>query len=221
MSGPIVVINPNSNHAVTDGMDAAIAAFKFSGGPAIECLTLTEGPFGIETQLHTDEVVLPLVKLVQSRPDAAAFVIACYSDPGIDACRSVSGVPVFGIQECGVLTALSRGDRVGIIGMSSAGEKRHRLYMRRMGIGDRIASERALNLSVDEGARGEGTMARLITVGQELIVDGAEVLVLGCAGLATHRLGLERELGIPVIDPVQAAVGMALTGVLAERSLGV
>ncbi|CAN0585421.1 unnamed protein product, partial [Ectocarpus sp. 12 AP-2014] len=183
MSGPIVVINPNSNQAVTDGMDAALVPFRLDGGPGIECVTLAEGPFGVETQLHADQVVLPLVRLLESRPDAAAFIIACYSDPGIDACRSVSPVPVYGIQESGVLAALARGDRVGIIGMSTAGERRHRLYMRRMGVSERIAGERALNMSVDEGARGDSTFARLVDVGTGLIGDGAEAVVLGCAGL--------------------------------------
>jgi len=187
MSGPIVVINPNSNQTVTDGLDRALAPFRLSGGPQIECVTLAEGPFGVETQVHADQVVLPLVNLLQQRSDAAAFVIACYSDPGIDACRSVSPVPVFGIQESGVLTALSRADRIGIVAISGASEKRHRLYMRRMGVTARIAGERALNMTVDETARGSGTFARLQQVGRALVDDGAEALVLGCAGMALHR----------------------------------
>ena len=89
MTGPIVVINPNSNQAVTDGLSDALAAFRLKGGPAIECLTLKEGPFGIESQRDSDSVILPLAALMQSRPDAGAFVIACYSDPGLDTCRSV------------------------------------------------------------------------------------------------------------------------------------
>jgi len=217
MSGPIIVINPNSNQAVTDGLSRALAPFNLSQGPAIECLTLAEGPFGIENQVHSDQVVLPLVALVQARPDASAFVIACYSDPGIDACRSVARVPVLGIQESGVLTALARGDRIGIVGISSASERRHRLYMRRMGVLNRVAGERALNLSVDETARGAGTFARLQEVARALIDDGAEALVLGCAGMAVHRAPLEADLGVPVIDPTQAAVAMALGMVLARQ----
>lgn len=217
MSGPIVVINPNSNQAVTDGLDRALAPFRLAGGPEIKCVTLAEGPFGVESQVHADQVVLPLVELLGQHSDASAFVIACYSDPGIDACRSVSPVPVFGIQESGVLTALSRADKVGIIAISGASEKRHRLYMRRMGISDRIAGERALNMTVDESARGSGTFARLQEIGGQLIVDGAEALVLGCAGMAAHRARLEADLGIPVIDPTQAAVAAALGTVLAQR----
>jgi len=217
MSGPIVVINPNSNQAVTDGLDRALAPFRLTGGPEIKCVTLAEGPFGVESQVHSDQVVLPLVNLLAQHPDASAFVIACYSDPGIDACRSVSPVPVFGIQESGVLTALSRADKIGIVAISGASEKRHRLYMRRMGISDRIAGERALNITVDESARGTGTFTRLKEIGSRLIEDGAEALVLGCAGMAVHRAPLEAELGIPVIDPTQAAVTAALGAVLAKR----
>ena len=217
MTGPIVVINPNSNQAVTDGLDRALASFRLTGGPAIECVTLTEGPFGIESQLHSDQVVLPLVDLISRRSDASAFIIACYSDPGIDACRSVSPVPVFGIQESGLLTALSRADRIGIVAIAEASEKRHRLYMRRMGVSSRIAGDRALNMTVDETARGTGTFTRLQEVGRALISDGAEALVLGCAGMAVHKAPLEQVLGIPVIDPTQAAVSMAMGTVLANQ----
>lgn len=215
MTGPILVINPNSNQAVTDGLDAALASFRFPGGPEIECLTLAEGPFGIETQLHTEEVVLPLVRLVQSRPDASAHVIACYSDPGLDACRSVSRAPVFGIQESGVLAALARGELFGVIAISEGSVARHRRTMRRMGVLGRLAGERALNMSVDDSARGARTFDRLQEIGTVLRDDGADVLILGCAGMARHRAPLEVTLDLPVIDPTQAAVAMALGATLA------
>ena len=215
MTGPIVVINPNSNQAVTDGLSDALEGFRLPGGPAIECLTLAEGPFGIESQVDADSVVLPLVKLVQGRPDASAFVIACYSDPGIDSCRSVAKVPVFGIQESGLLTALTRGERVGVIAVAEASIRRHMRYMRRMGVLDRVAGERPLNMTVDETARGNRTLERLTEVGGQLIGDGANALVLGCAGMARHRAPLQASLGVPVIEPTQAAVAMALGTVLA------
>ncbi len=215
MSGPIVVINPNSNQAVTDGLDAALAPFRLQGGPGIECLTLAEGPFGIESQMDSDSVVLPLASLVRSRRDAGAFVIACYSDPGIDACRSVARQPVFGIQESGVLAAMARADRFGVIAIAEASVARHRRYMARMQVLDRLAEELPLNMSVDETARGADTLARLTQVGGELKARGAGALILGCAGMARHRAALEDALGVPVIDPTQAAVAMALGALLA------
>ncbi|KMO40066.1 Asp/Glu racemase, partial [Methylobacterium tarhaniae] len=71
--------------------------------------------------------------------------------------------------------------------------------------------ERALEMTVAETASGTDTLARMIAIGRDLRDrDGAGAIVMGCAGMAVHRRGLERELGIPVVDPVQAAVAMAI-----------
>ena len=214
MTGPIVVINPNSNQTVTDGLAAALAPFNRAGGPAIECLTLAEGPFGIESQSDSDLVVAPLLDLVTSRADASAFVIACYSDPGLEACRTFTSVPCFGIQESGVLAALARGDLFGVIAISETSIARHRRYVRRMGVLERLAGERALNMSVAETATGEDTFSALERTGKALVADGADVIVFGCAGMAAHRSKLEAKLGVPVVEPTQAAVAMALGAVL-------
>lgn len=213
MSG-IVVINPNSNPAVTAGFDEALEPLRRPGAPAIVCETLAEGPFGIETQAHVDGVAIPLARLVASRPEADAFVIACYSDPGLFVCREATAKPVFGIAECGLLTAMARGQRFGVIAIARRSIARHIRYMRQMGIIDRLANERPLDMTVAETASGEGALARMIAVGTELRdSDGADVIVMGCAGMARHRRALEAALGVPVIDPVQAAVTMALGAV--------
>ena len=217
MNGPIVVINPNSNELVTDGIRDALKEFNLPKSPAIECVTLKEGPFGIESQLDSDSVIIPLVNLVQSRTDAGAFVIACYSDPGLYACRSITKKPVFGIQESGVLSALARADRFGVIAISDASIQRHWRVMARMQVLDRLAGELPLNVSVDESARGTKTLEKLVNVGGLLKKQGADVLVLGCAGMATHRKKVEEALGIPVIDPTQAAVALAM-GVLLSNA---
>jgi len=84
-------------------------------------------------------------------------------------------------------------------------------YLRQMDLTSRLAGERPLNMSVAETASGEGTLARMIEVGRALKEeDGAGAIVMGCAGMARHRKALEQSLGIPVIDPTQAAVTMAL-----------
>ena len=216
--GPIVVINPNSNRAVTAAIDAALGPFRLGGGPVIECLTLDEGPFGVESQLDSDSVILPMVRLMQTRTDAAAFVIACYSDPGLEAARSCLPQPVFGIQEAGVLAALARADRFGVIALSEAAAARHRRSLARMQLLDRLAAELPVAMSVDDSARGAQAFARLRQVGAALKGQGAGALVLGCAGMAVHRAGLQAELAVPVIDPTQAAVAQALGALLPDRT---
>ena len=211
----IVVINPNSNQTVTDGIAEGLKPLSISGGPEIECITLVEGPFGIESQEDVDAVVFPLRECVSRIEKADAYVIACYSDPGLDICRKATKKPVFGIQESGVLTALSKGNKFGVIAITDGSIKRHLRYLRQMRVMERLASERSAGLSVEESATGQGTYDRLCEVGIQLRdLDGAETIILGCAGMATHRVRLGNFLGIPVIDPVQAATSMAIGAVL-------
>jgi allantoin racemase len=207
----IRVVNPNSNEAVTRGIDEAVQPLRFEGGPEIVCSTLDEGPFGVETQEHVESVALPLRRLVEADNASDAFIIACYSDPGLHVCREGTTRPVFGIAECGVLAALARAERFGVIAIMQRSIARHMRYLRQMGLMDRLAGERPLNMSVAEIASGEGTLSRMIEVGRALKEqDGANAIVMGCAGMARHRKPLQDALGIPVIDPTQAAVTMAL-----------
>src|SRR6266568_8984955 len=211
--GDILVINPNSNPAVTAAFDAALDAFRFADGPAIRCATLAEGPFGIESQRDVEAVTLPLRRMVEADNAADAFVIACYSDPGLHLCREATRRPVFGIAECAVLTALARAERFGVVAIRQRAIRRHLRYLRQMGLVDRFAGERPVEMSVAESA-GAGTLARLVEIGRELKdEDGADAVILGCAGMARHRRPLEDALGIPVIDPTQAAVTLALGAV--------
>jgi Asp/Glu/hydantoin racemase len=211
----IVVINPNSTVAVTRGMDAALAPLRLAGGPAIESLTLPEGPPGIESEEHVAAVVAPLCRLIErEEPETDAFVIACFPDPGLHAARERTGKPVFGIMEGGLTAALNLGAGIGVVAILDRSIPRHRRAYRAMGIDARIAGERALGIPVVELADERRTFARMLEVGAALRDEhGADVLVLGCAGMAQYRERLQDELGTPVIDPTQAAVGMALAAV--------
>ena len=206
----ILVINPNSNAAVTHNMDEALSPLKFADGPDIVCKTLETGPFGIETQADVDGVAVPLRAMVEADTESDAFVIACYSDPGLHVCREGTARPVFGIAEAAVLTALARGDRFGVIAIKDRSIPRHIRYLRQMGLSERLAGERAIEMSVADTA-GDKALERMIAIGTALREkDGANVVVMGCAGMARHRKPLEQALGIPVIDPTQAAVALAL-----------
>lgn len=210
----ILVINPNSNDAVTDGLRKCLLPFQIRGQVEIECMTLAEGPFGIESTLDSESVVLPLHRLVLEREDADAFVIACYSDPGLTLCRDTTQKPVFGIQESGLFSALQRGARVGVIALGLPSIARHLPYIRALGLESRLAAERPLHLSVAESEE-EEAYPRIEEVARALVEqDMADTLLMGCAGLARHCQTLQNELGIPVTEPTQAAVAQALGAVL-------
>jgi Asp/Glu/hydantoin racemase len=212
MAAPrIRVINPNSNEAVTRGIDDAVAPLRFSGGPEIVCSTLAEGPFGVETQEHVESVALPLRRLVESDNASDAFVIACYSDPGLHSLREATQKPVLGISECGILTALTLGQKFGVIAILKQSIPRHLRYVGALGVSERLAGERPVGLKVVELSNAKKTFARMVEVGAALRdTDRADVVIMGCAGMARYRKPLQDELGIPVVEPTQAAVTMAI-----------
>jgi Asp/Glu/hydantoin racemase len=212
MSDRILVVNPNSSETVTRGIDEACAPLRMAGAPGIDCVTLKEGPPGIETQQHVDGVVGPLAQVVRAKePDYAAFVIACYSDPGLHSLREVTRKPVLGISECGILTALTLGQKFGVIAILRQSIGRHLRYVGALGVGERLAAELPVGLGVAELADESKTFGRMVEVGKALRDQhGADVVVMGCAGMARYRKPLQDAIGIPVVEPTQAAVAMAI-----------
>jgi len=210
MNRRILVINPNSSVAVTAALDEALDPLRTPGGAEIVCLTLLEGPPGIETQAHVDAASAHVTAAIAREP-AGAYVIACFSDPGLYAAREHTHVPVFGIAESALATSLVLGSRVGIVAILERSIPRHLRYVDALGLRDRLAGDRALGIGVSGLADEARTEARLVEVGRQLRDhDGADVLVLGCAGMARYRHRVEQALEMPVVDPTQAAVAHAL-----------
>ena len=209
----ILVINPNSSDAVTAAIDGAMEPLRRPGAPTIDVVGLSEGPPGIATQVDADSVVMPLVRLV-GREGADAFVLACFSDPGLHAVREAAGGrPVMGIAECGIMRAMTQGERFGIIALSAASVRRQRRAVRQMGVWPRYADSWAVDAAAADTA-GAAMRGRLIAAGSALVRErGADVLVLGCAGMAAHRAAIEAAVGVPVVEPTQQAAAAAIGAV--------
>ncbi len=206
----LVVINPNSSQAITDGIDMAVDPLRNFGIP-IRCLTLAEGPPGIESQRQADLTIAPMLDLAAAQKDAAGYVIACFGDPGLHALRDQTSLPVIGIQEAAVMTALTLGQRFGVIAILPRSIPRHLRSFGAMGVLERLAGDRALGLGVGDLADPKKSLDAMISTGKRLRDDdGANVLIMGCAGMARYRAPLERATGLPVVEPTQAATNMAL-----------
>ncbi len=212
MTRALIVINPNSSARVTAGIDAAMEPLRGFGIP-IRCVTLEEGPPGIETQAQADMTIAPMLRLAAAlEPQAAGFVIACFGDPGLYALRDRTRLPVVGIQEVAVATAMTMGQRIGVIAILPASVPRHLRAFGAMGVSGRLVGDRALGLTVAELADGERSLPAMIATGRRLRdEDGADVLIMGCAGMALYRDAVAAATGLPVVEPCQAAAGMALT----------
>jgi allantoin racemase len=210
----IRVINPNSNVQVTQGMSDALDGLRLEGGPHIDCVTLCEGPFGVESLADVNLAERLLMEFISRDTEADAFVLGCYSDPGLFACRDLTHRPVFGIQECAALLAVSRGGKFGVLSLSNNSVERHLRHLAMLGLEGHCAGDRPVDLSVAESHGGSDTFEKLESVGRTLCEqDGARSIILGCTGMAAHRAPLEAALGCPVIEPTQAATSVALGAV--------
>jgi Asp/Glu/hydantoin racemase len=205
----ILVINPNSSQSCTSGIARSLESFAIPGRPVFETVSLPGGPPAIVTWRDWFGVAEPLCQLVE-REDALAYIIACVSDPGIDAIRTVTGRPVLGPFRCAVAAALARAERFGIIAFVEASKARQRRVLQAMGVEARLAASFALNLPMEALTDPSAARAALCDTARQLVAAGSEAVILGCAGMAGHRAAVEDAAGVPVIEPCQAAAVQAL-----------
>lgn len=208
----VLVINPNCSRACTAGIDAAVSAFRHPGGPAIDVVDLPDGPPAVLSWRDWHGVVEPLCRRVESEI-ADVYVIACASDPGIEALRAVTARPVLGVFRCAVAAAMARAERFGVIAIVDASKARHLAALRAMGVDERLAAEVAMNLPLEMLLDPVAARAGLVRAARECVAAGAGAVVLGCTGMAGHRAAMEDAVGAPVIEPCQAGLAMALLAV--------
>jgi allantoin racemase len=140
------------------------------------------------------------------------FVIACFGDPGLYAARQIATVPVLGIGESAIHMACLLGRRFSILQPSAVDEPviggAYLDVLERTGLVSRCCSVRSIGIDVsDLFADLDKTTKALVATGRKAIMeDGAEVLLLGCGGLAGLDQPVEKELGAPVICGVVSAV---------------
>ena len=210
----ILVINPNASVEMSDVIREQLAVVR-RPDTEIAVVNPPGAPPAIESALDEVRCVPPTLDLVSTaRADGFdAIVIACFSDPGLDAAREATTLPVVGIQEAAMHLAAQLGHRFSVLTTLA-----HRAPVRERaallhGLDRRLASCIPLNLPVLETVVDrERVVERVVTAGRQAIErDGAEVLVLGCAGLGDLAPRVQAMLGVPVVDPNAAALKLAET----------
>lgn len=204
MPATIVVINPNSTERITRQIRDAVSTVS----SRVTVVTSLRGPPAIERDEDVAASVVPMLDVALAHDEAAAYVVACFSDPGLDELRGIRDIPAFGIAESAIRSAMEAAEKVGIVSSVEDSIPRHQRYWRRLGISDRVAGDIAVGLGVLE-LDTEEARERVRAAGEALVTAGAGAVVLGCTGM-THMQGrLEAHLQVPVIDPCQAAVSLA------------
>jgi len=207
----ILVINPNTTQAMTDEIAAAARAVA-RPGTEIDCVSPAAGPRSIEG--HADEAIAAyhaLQTVAETRGRYDAYVIACFGDPGLYACREVADVPVVGIAEAAMHMACLVAHRWSIVTVLPRVEPFLAEAVHRAGLDAKCASIRCTPLSVLEIEADLERTKRLIVEHARRAIDedGAEAILLGCAGLGPIDKAMEAELGVPVLDGTACAVTLA------------
>ena len=205
----ILFINPNANTACGDGISAAIDGFRTPHGAALDVISLADGPPAIVTWRDWHRAVEPLCRAVEREP-ADLYVIACASDPGIEAVQATTRAPVLGAFRAAVAVAATACDRFGVIALAEQSRGRHLLALRAMGLEGRLSGEIAMGVSIETLLDPVASLAALIEAARALAAGGAGAIILGCAGMAHHRAAIASACSLAVIDPCQAAAGIAL-----------
>jgi allantoin racemase len=204
------IVNPNTTASMTQGIAAAARA----AAPADVTITATEpdfGPASIEG-FYDGAFAVPgmLARVAEAeRAGADAHLIACFDDTGLDAARSLAEAPVVGIGEAAYHAASMLGTRFSVVTTLSRSIPVIEDNLMRYGFARRCARVRASEIPVLalEGKDGEAKIGEEIA--RALKEDGADAIVLGCAGMAGMAERLAAKYRVPVVDGVAAGVAIA------------
>lgn len=207
----ILVLNPNASEMVTQKIEQAV---RKVARPDVEVSVekLPHGPEVLESY-HDEALATPwsIERVKQANADGYdAVILAAFCDPGIEALKEISGIPVYGVEEGAFSVALLLGNRFSILTEKKHKEAVKEQHVRKLGLLDRFASVRALGMGVVEIGEDESkVLQRGIELGRSMVNDDkAEVIIMGCASMAGYSAELEAALGVPILDPVTVTYKM-------------
>jgi Asp/Glu/hydantoin racemase len=163
-----------------------------------------KGIYDDETEARAIPKIVDLGVNMEKEDGIAALIISCAADPGVAELRERLRIPVIGAGSSAAALALAFSGRVATLGITEGTPER----MRRV-LGSALVGEtRPEGVHTTLDLMGEAGRRNALTACRDLVRrTGAGVVALACTGFATIGLAaeLERESGVPVLDPVIAA----------------
>jgi allantoin racemase len=206
----ILIINPNTTASFTKAVQEAVDKYK-NVGTEVLAVNPTTGPETIESIFEEMLSGTPTLEVFLSHEaDFDGFIIACYGNEGlVQAAREATSKPVIGITEASYHMACLLGRKFSVVTTGDRWESLLWDSVRLHGLESRCASMRPTSIPTSEleASGDEVVRQHLLKEARKAIEeDGADVILLGCAGMTGFDKVLEAELGVPVIDGVVAAL---------------
>ncbi len=208
----ILVVNPNTTASMTDKIGAA-ARRVASAGTEIVAVNSAFGPASIEGYYDEAMSLAGMLEAIRKTEGYDAVVIACFDDTGLDAARCMTEKPVIGIGEAAYHMASMISNKFSVVTTLARSVPALEHNLHRYGLMARCARVRSSEVAVLE-LEEPGSDARnriSAEIGRAVAEDRAEAIVLGCAGMADLADALAQAHGLPVLDGVTCAVGLAET----------
>lgn len=209
----IKIINPNTTESMTKNIQLAGQKYA-SSDTEVFAVSPSTGPASIETY-YDEYLAVPGVMEEILKGDKEekvdAYIIACFGDPGLYAAREITEKPVVGIAESAITISKLIAPNFSIVSVLDRSRKQSEEMVRMHGAEDRCKSIRSTGLSVlDFDKDVERGLEALSEASMRAVEeDGAESILLGCAGFVSFVEDLQKKLGVPVLDGVSPAVKLA------------
>ncbi len=188
-------------------------AHAFAGNE-IAVRETSSGPASVESSV---EEHLAVPGLLEAAPELEAegfdaIIIGCYGDPGLAPARELVDIPVIGPGQASGHVAAQLGEKFGILTVVPEVVPAIRRQMRGYGLEPFLADVRAVDVPVLElRERAEEVLDTLEEEARRAVDAGSDALVLGCMtmGFLDAARDLQERVGIPVVNPVLAALRTA------------
>jgi allantoin racemase len=207
----LLVVNVNTTPSMTEAI-AASARSVAAPGTEIIGLTPTIGAESVEGNFESYLAAVAVMNAVVGYPDRFDAVIqAGFGEHGREGLQELLDVPVVDITEAAGHVACLLGHRYAVVTTLDRTVPLIEDRLTLAGLSARCASVRSSGLSVLDLERDPETTVKAIVAAAELAVrdDRAEVICLGCGGMAGLDEAVRRATGVPVVDGVTAAVKLA------------
>jgi allantoin racemase len=220
----ILLLNPNTSSDITDRLlrQARVQADGVEFVPA----TAAFGPRYIGSRVGAAIAAHAALDAYARATEAArpfdAVLLACFGDPGLAALREIVPCPVVGMADASILAATRRGRRFALLTGGERWVPMLREFVAGLGLADRLASVRCVpQTGAEIAADPDRALAALADLaGRCAREDGADVVVLGGAGLAGLAARIAPGLAVPLVDSLEAAVTQVVALAAPGRGAG-
>ncbi len=206
----ILVVNP-VGHSRWDEQDKKIYQGFASPQTIVDVVSLPTGPASVETpEAHAEVTWLVVKRVLEFKDEYDGFIVNCFLDPGVALLKGIVEKPVVGPCEASMALASALTNKIGIVTVGGEALWMIEDHVREIGYGDKLVALEGVELGVLDIDRDiDYTVGKLVEKSKKALEKGAEIIVLGCTGLAGLARRVEEEIGTPVIDPAGAALKVA------------